>query len=100
MAGFAYYAIQRNDTTNDSIFHMSDGILFLVSWVRETGPNTKFNTNVTFRMQKLEESSAIELAKEMMGITDSTDSSGLNFNPQTQEEFNELRDTSFCLNWV
>jgi len=43
------------------------------------------------RMQKLEESSAIELAKEMMGITDSTDSSGLNFNPQTQEEFNELR---------
>ena len=48
-------------------------------------------------MQKLEESSAIELAKEMMGITDSTDSSGLNFNPETQEEFNELRDTTFCL---
>ena len=48
MAGFAYYVIQRNDTTNDSIFHMSGGmqgvyskmlgvvrILFLVSWVQE-----------------------------------------------------------------
>ena len=45
---FAYYVIQRNDTTNDSIFHMSGGmqgvyskmlgvvrILFLVSWVQE-----------------------------------------------------------------
>ena len=26
MAGFAYYVIQRNDTTNDSIFHMSGGM--------------------------------------------------------------------------
>ena len=26
MAGFAYYVIQRNDTINDSIFHMSNGM--------------------------------------------------------------------------
>ena len=26
VAGFAYYVIQRNDTTNGSIFHMSDGM--------------------------------------------------------------------------
>ena len=26
MAGFAYYVIQRNDTINDSIFNMSNGM--------------------------------------------------------------------------
>ena len=28
MAGFAYYFIQRNDTINDSIFHMSNGMFY------------------------------------------------------------------------
>ena len=45
---FVCYVIQRNDTTNDSIFHMSGGmqgvyskmlggvrLLFLVSWVQD-----------------------------------------------------------------
>ena len=26
VAGFAYYVMQRNDTINDSIFHMSNGM--------------------------------------------------------------------------
>eukprot|EP00088_Acartia_fossae_P051724 TRINITY_DN5811_c0_g2_i1.p1 TRINITY_DN5811_c0_g2~~TRINITY_DN5811_c0_g2_i1.p1 ORF type:complete len:242 (-),score=86.77 TRINITY_DN5811_c0_g2_i1:351-1076(-) len=41
------------------------------------------------RLQKLEESNQLELAKEMLGVEDS--SGGLNFRPQTEEEYNELR---------
>ena len=44
MAGFAYYVIQRNDTINDSIFHMSNGMqgayskmLGLVYWNLDSG---------------------------------------------------------------
>ena len=59
MAGCAYYVIQRNDTTNVSIFHMSDSmqgvyseilgvvhILFLVSWVRDFNPKTLVTNNI------------------------------------------------------
>lgn len=42
------------------------------------------------RLQKLEESRELELAKEMMGIS-SADTSGLNFKPQSQEDFDSLR---------
>jgi len=41
------------------------------------------------RLQKLEESNQLELAKDMMGIQDD-DKSGINFSPETKEEFDEL----------
>jgi len=44
------------------------------------------------RLQKLEESNQLELAKEMLGVTDDA-TPGINFNPQTKDEFSELSTT-------
>ena len=49
MAGFAYYVIQRNDTTNDSIFHRSGGMQgvyskmhFILGWLSSgINPNSE-----------------------------------------------------------
>ena len=37
MAGFAYYVIKRNDTINDSIFHISNGMQEAYSKVHKKG---------------------------------------------------------------
>lgn len=46
------------------------------------------------RLQKLEEKNALELTKDLMGVVEpDTTSCGINFNPETAEEFTELRET-------
>ena len=41
---------------------------------------------------RLEEERERELAREMMGVTNEEMSSGINFKPSTQEEFDALRN--------
>jgi len=47
------------------------------------------------RLQRLEEENQLELAKDMMGVTDAAAAApcGINFNPTTKEEFAQLRTT-------
>lgn len=44
------------------------------------------------RLQKLEENNQLELARDMLGVK-TEDASGINFNPETKEEFSELSAT-------
>jgi translation initiation factor 3 subunit J len=44
------------------------------------------------RLQKMLEDQDLELAKDMAGVTESN-SAGINFNPNSKEDYDELRDT-------
>lgn len=44
------------------------------------------------RVQKMLEDQDLELAKDMAGVSDSN-SAGINFNPNSKEDYDELRDT-------